>query len=109
MSTTTTRMTIEEFLALPDDPNMRRELIRGELREESVTTRNPRHAGCVTKLATALENWRTTSSIPDVYIGTGDVRCRLTNAGSTLVGIDVGVFIGSEVIRQVEFGRSTDR
>ena len=44
MSTSTSRMTVEEFLALPDDPNVRRELIHGELREDTVTTRNPRHA-----------------------------------------------------------------
>lgn len=102
MSVSTSRMTVEGFLALPDDPNVRRELIHGEIREESVTTRNPRHAGCVTKLATALENWRITSKIPNVCIGTGDVRCRLPNTDSTLVGIDIGFFIGSEIIRQVE-------
>lgn len=102
MSISTTRMTVDEFLALPDDPNVRRELIRGELREESVTTRNPRHAGCVGLITYALHAWLATSKIPNVYIGTGDVRCRLPNTGSTLVGIDVGVFIGSEVIRQVE-------
>jgi len=93
-------MTVEEFLALPDDPGVRRELIHGELREETVTTRNPRHAGCVTKLAASLENWRLTSQSPAVYIGTGDVRCRLPNADQTLVGIDVGGFIGDEVNRQ---------
>lgn len=102
MSISTTRMTVEEFLALPVDLNVRRELIRGELRAESVTTRNPRHAGCVTKLAAALENWRVPSQTPDVYMGTGDVRCRLPNTGATLVGVDVGVFIGSEAIRQVD-------
>ncbi len=101
MSTSTSRLTVEEFLALPDDPNVRRELIHGEVREENVTTRNPRHAGCVTKLATALENWRNASNTQHVYIGTGDVRCRLQNTDQTLVGIDVGVFVGSEAIRQV--------
>lgn len=101
MSTSTSRMTVEEFLALPDAPEMRRELIYGQLREESVTTRNPRHAGCVTKLAAALENWRVASGISDVYIGTGDVRVRLPNVEQSLVGIDVGVFIGAEAIRQV--------
>ncbi|HQX49959.1 MAG TPA: Uma2 family endonuclease [Planctomycetaceae bacterium] len=100
MSTSTSRMTVEEFLALPDDPSVRRELIYGELREETVTTRNPRHAGCVTKIATALENWQIAAKIRNVYIGTGDVRCRLPNADHTLVGIDVGVFIGDEVIHQ---------
>ncbi len=100
MSTSISRMTVDEFLALPDDPNVRRELIHGELREEPVTTRNPRHAGCVTKLATALENWRIASKLPNVYIGTGDVRCRLPNSNQTLVGTDVGVFIGDQVIHQ---------
>lgn len=66
MSTSTSRLTVEEFLALPEDPNVRRELILGELREETVTTRNPRHAGCVTKLATALENWRNASNTQHV-------------------------------------------
>lgn len=100
MSTSTSRLTVEEFLALPEDPNVRRELILGELREETVTTRNPRHAGCVTKLATALENWRNASNTQHVYIGTGDVRCRLPNSDQTLVGIDVGVFLGGEAIRE---------
>jgi len=100
MSTSISRMTVDEFLALPDDPSVRRELIHGELREEPVTTRNPRHAGCVTKLATALENWRIASKLRNVFIGTGDVRCRLPNANQTVVGIDVGVFIGDEVVRQ---------
>lgn len=101
MSTSTSRMTVEEFLALPDAPEVRRELIYGELREERVTTRNPRHAGCVTKLAAALENWSVASGIPNVYIGTGDVRCRLPDVEQSLVGIDVAVFIGAKAIRQV--------
>ena len=101
MSTSTSRMTVEEFLALPDDPNVRRELIYGELREETVTTRNPRHAGCVGLITHALHSWLAQSETSDVYIGTGDVRCRLPNTEETLVGIDVGVFIGNEVIRQV--------
>ena len=101
MSTNTSQMTVEEFLALPEDSNVRRELIRGELREELVTTRNPRHAGCVTKLATALENWRIASKAFDAYVGTGDVRCRLPNSSQTLVGIDIGVFVGDKVNHQV--------
>ena len=101
MSTNISRMTVEEFLALPEDSSVRRELIQGELREELVTTRNPRHAGCVTKLATALENWRHASKTFDAYVGTGDVRCRLPNSHQTLVGIDIGVFVGDKVNHQV--------
>ena len=100
MSTSTSRMTVEEFLALPDDPGVRRELIYGALREESVTTRNPRHAGCVGLISHALHSWLAANKVTDVFIGTGDVRCRLPNADQSLVGIDVGVFIGNEANRQ---------
>lgn len=100
MSTSTSRMTVEEFLALPDDPGVRRELIYGELREETVTTRNPRHAGCVGLISHALHSWSAANKVADVFIGTGDVRCRLPNADQSLVGIDVGGFMGDEVIHQ---------
>lgn len=101
MSTSTSRMTVEEFLALPDAPDVRRELIYGELRAECVTTRNPRHAGCVGLITHALHSWLQQNGIPNVYIGTGDVRCRLPDVEQSLVGIDVAVFIGAEAIRQV--------
>ncbi len=101
MSTSTSRMTVEEFLALPDAPEIRRELIYGELREENVTTRNPRHTGCVGLITHALHSWLRQSAVSNVYIGTGDVRVRLPNVEQSLVGIDVGVFIGADAIRQV--------
>ena len=100
MPTSTSRMTVDEFLALPDDASVRRELIHGELREEPVTTRNPRHAGCVGLITHAIHNWLAATKLQNVFIGTGDVRCRLPNANQTLIGIDVGVFIGDEVVRQ---------
>ena len=102
MSSSTTHITVEEFLALPEVSHMRRELIHGEIKEESVTTRNPRHAGCVGLITYALHAWLSKAKIPDVYIGTGDVRCRLPNTFATLVGADVGLFAGGEVIRQVD-------
>ena len=40
MATTSSLMTAEELLALPDD-GIDRELIRGELRENPMTTRCP--------------------------------------------------------------------
>ncbi len=101
MSTGTARMTVEEFLALPDDPGVRRELIRGELREDSMTTRNPRHAGCVTQIATVLELWRRSTGVANAYVGTGDVRCQLPDQDETLVGIDVALFSGLDVERMV--------
>ena len=39
MATITRLMTEEEFLALPEDDGVTRELIRGELRERPMTTR----------------------------------------------------------------------
>jgi len=101
MSTSTSRMTVEELLALPDAPEIRRELIYGELREEQVTTRNPRRAGCVGLITHALHAWLQQSAVSSVYIGTGDIRVRLPNVEQSLVGTDVGVFIGAEAIRQV--------
>jgi len=100
MSTSTSRMTVDEFLALPDDPSVRRELINGELREETVTTRNPRHAGCVGLITHAIHSWLAATKISNVFIGTGDVRCQLPNSNQTLVGIDIGVFIGDEAVHQ---------
>ena len=64
-------MTVDEFLALPDDPSVRRELINGELREETVTTRNPRHAGCVGLITHAIHSWLAATKISNVFIGTG--------------------------------------
>ena len=43
-------MTIEEFLALPDD-GVERDLIRGKLRESDVTRRNRRHSRCEARLS----------------------------------------------------------
>jgi Uma2 family endonuclease len=53
------KMTIEEFLALPDD-GVDRELIRGELRVRGlskVTRRNRHHARSEAKITKALECW----------------------------------------------------
>jgi hypothetical protein len=46
-------MTFEEFLALPDD-GVRRELIRGELRERGMTIRNRHHSRTMSTIAKVL-------------------------------------------------------
>jgi len=103
MSVDTAKMTIEEFLALPEEPGVRRELIRGELREERgehVTTRSPRHAFCTNQFSRLLGNWVAENSVSTAFVGNGDIRCRLPDADSTLVGIDVALFMGDDVLRQ---------
>ena len=56
MATTSSLMTAEELLALPDD-GIDRELIRGELREYPTTTRTPPHCLTMTNLAVLLGVW----------------------------------------------------
>ena len=54
MDTASEIMTEDEFLALPDDPEVDRELIAGELRERRSTTRSD-HMATVSKLMTEKE------------------------------------------------------
>ncbi len=90
-------MTLEEFLALPDD-GVHRELIRGEVREypdpeESgqlkMTIRNPFHSEAETCLAQVLKNWLDRQPKPRGKIVSGEAAFRLKRNDATLVGIDV--------------------
>ena len=56
MATAATGMTTEELLALPDN-GTDRWLIRGELRERPMPTRNRFHSRTMTLVATELELW----------------------------------------------------
>lgn len=106
MATTShTKMTIEEFLALPDD-GVHRELIRGELREYPMTTRNAKHAYAISRITHFLNGWVDARSQTDGVVVTGDVRCLLFNDRETVVGIDVAVFLGEEALDAVSRGGS---
>ena len=50
------RMTVEEFLALPEDENVHRELIGGVLYEDDMTVRSRRHCRSESLIATRLQN-----------------------------------------------------
>ncbi len=102
MSTTAAKMTVEEFLTLPDDPDVHRELIHGEIVDQPVSTRNPRYAGAVAEVPFVLRAWIGECSVKHAYAGSGEVRSRLPNSIDTTVGIDVGLFIGDDLPRQVE-------
>src|SRR5436305_14288733 len=84
----TTTMTVEEFLALPDD-GIERELIKGELRERPMTLRNPMHSKSMMCIGHLLLNWLETQKEPRGEIVGGEAAFRLKQQPRTLVGIDV--------------------
>jgi Uma2 family endonuclease len=92
-------MTAEEFLALPDD-GMERWLIRGQLREKSMTTRNPWHCLVTGRVAQQLWNWIDSQPEPRGWILTGDARIRFRDEPASVVGIDLA-YISAGVVRQV--------
>ena len=47
-------MTVEEFLAIPDDENIERDLIRGEVKERVMTRRSRRHARTEARISQQL-------------------------------------------------------
>jgi hypothetical protein len=63
MSTATPPMTVEQWLALPDD-GMDRELIHGELRERPMTVRNQFHSKVMAIISHRLLSWLESLSSP---------------------------------------------
>lgn len=94
VSTTTQPITVEQFLAMPDD-GIERDLIRGELREKPMTRRNRWHARTETRIAQALANWRDEQPSPRGDVLSGEVGCILRRDPDTTVGVDV-VYISPE-------------
>ncbi len=84
------RMTVEEFLALPDDGH-RRWLIDGIVypREPELSLRNKRHGRVTTRTAFVLEGWSQAQPGPRGQVVTGDTGFRLSPDSDTYVGIDV--------------------
>jgi Uma2 family endonuclease len=100
MSTDTSLMTAEEFLALPDD-GKERWLIRGHLREKGdgeMTLRNRFHTWVEAQIAFVLKSWLEDRPHPQGAVHSGEVGCRLT--ADTVVGIDVAYFSQAVAERQ---------
>ena len=93
VATTAKRMTVEEFLSLPED-GVRRSLIRGVVREEGMTIRNRFHTQVATRVAKFLDNWRDRQAEPRGVILTGEAGVRL--AADVVVGADV-VYVPGEL------------
>jgi Uma2 family endonuclease len=99
MSVASKTMTVAEFLALPDD-GVERALIRGEVREYGMTTRNRLHAAVMARLAHQLLAWLETQSPRLGEVFCGDGGCILPNANESVVGIDVAYFDQATLDRQ---------
>ena len=81
-------MTVEEFLTLPED-GFRRELIHGELREDTMTYRNLRHTQLAATFSKVLGIWLETQPHPKGMVLVGDAGFLLTKEPDTIVGTDV--------------------
>ena len=83
-------MTVEEFLALPDD-GTERWLLRGELRptERTMTVRNRHHSEVEAKIAFLLNHWLEQQPEPKGKIHSGEAGFRLGGNPDSLFGIDV--------------------
>jgi Uma2 family endonuclease len=98
MSTAAAPMTMEEFLALPDD-GTERWLIAGELRERQrpMPYRNRFHSRTMTRTGKFLDNWLDGQPPPRGQVLTGDAGVRLCADPETILGIDI-VYVSAEVM-----------
>jgi Uma2 family endonuclease len=91
---TSSLMTTEQLLALPDD-GVDRDLIRGKLVEKSITRRNRRHSRTEANFAFLLKGWLETQSEPRGEVLCGEAGFRLRSDPDTTVGVDVA-YISAE-------------
>ena len=91
-------MTVEEFLALPDD-GKRRWLHNGELREEGITTRNRFHSASVAHICGELYIWLRKQQAPRGEIVCGEAGVRFDGDAGSVYGVDAA-YISPEVAAQ---------
>ena len=90
-------VTTEQLLAMPED-GIDRELIRGVVKENEMTRRNPWHASVETNVATLLRNWVKSRPRPRGRVYSGEIGTRLRRSPDTTVGIDVAYFSADTVL-----------
>ncbi len=97
-------MTVDEFLALPEDKSKRRMLIRGKLWErEIMTKRNRVHSRLMVRVSYLLEGWLEKQPDPRGEVACGEVGAILNRERGTTVGIDVAYF-GPDVTTNEDTG-----
>jgi len=94
MATISRSMTEQEFLELRDDDGIERELIRGELRERPMTTRNFAHSAVIINIGYQLKLWMKRQPRPRGCVVGGEARVRLRHDQPTFVGVDVAYVSG---------------
>jgi Uma2 family endonuclease len=93
-------MTAEQFLELPIDDGLERELIRGELRERPVTYRNRWHARTEANIVGQLKLWLAQNPECRGITYSGEVGVILRRDPDTTVGVDVAFFPSEIAERQ---------
>jgi Uma2 family endonuclease len=93
-------MTFEEFLELPQDDGIDRELIDGELRERPMTLRNSRHSKVEPQIAHRLLSWLDTIPKPRGEVHSGEAGFLLRRDPARFVGIDVA-YVNDEQFRKI--------
>ena len=99
-----TPMTLQEFLALPDD-GVDRDLINGVVRvwtrpgEDPMTRRNRFHSSVLSRLAHIIEDWIDSLPSPRGAVFVGEVGCIL-RPGDNGVGIDVAYLSPERLAQQ---------
>jgi Uma2 family endonuclease len=93
------KMSLAEFNALPDDPEVDRFLLFGELWELPMTKRNRWHSGIEARLVYLLSRWCDERGNDDFEVYSGEVGCDLPDQPSG-VGIDVAVFAAETIAAQ---------
>lgn len=97
-------LTVQEFLAIPDDENIERDLIRGEVKERVMTRRSRQHARTEARISQQLQNWVDGQERRgEVY--SGEVGCTLRHSPSSTVGIDVAYITAEHAARQTDASR----
>ena len=97
-----TKMTVDEFISLPDD-GVNRMLIDGELWELGMTLRSHLHGEVAGNIAVCVGNWSKAQPIPRGKMSIGDVGFRLAPDDDTMVGPDVA-YASAELV-----GRTTNQ
>lgn len=94
------RMTLEEFLALPDDDGVERWLIRGELREKQdtdMTRRNKSHSITEANVTGLLWVWMRSQPEPRVAVACGEAGIILRRHPETVsAGVDVAIITAEQ-------------
>ena len=84
------QMTVEEFLALPED-GVDRELINGVVREKAMTVRSESHSRAMASTARHLGNWVAEFTCTKFEVLCGEAGFILDEVDRLVVGVDVAV------------------